>query len=288
MSETTKKGRETVAPEKAKLVNDLVELMDKYPIIGVVNLQNLPARQLTDMRAQLRGKIVLFMTKKKLIKIALERSEKKGIRELEKYLKGMPAILLTDNNPFALFSLLKKRRSNAPIKGGQTTPKDIMVTAGPTGFAPGPVIGELGSFKIKAGIEGGKVIIKEDRLVAKEGEVVNDKLAGLLTRLGIEPMEIGLALTAVYENGEILPAKILDIDEKAFEANVRLAASEAFNLAIFAAVPSKDTADALIAKAHREARAVAKEAKVLTSDNVGELLAQAEAEAASVESKTNA
>ncbi|MBN2142647.1 50S ribosomal protein L10 [Candidatus Woesearchaeota archaeon] len=287
MAEHNKKGRKTASPLKVKLVTEMVEEMDKFPIVGVVNLKNLPAKQLTNMRAQLRGRITLFMTKKRLIKLAIEKSEKPNIKALEPYLKGMPALLLTDQNPFALYSLLKKKRSNAPIKGGQTAPNDIVVKAGPTSFAPGPVIGELGSFKIKAGIDAGKVVIKEDSIVAKEGDVVSDKLAGLLTRLGIEPMEIGLNLTAVYEKGDVMPGKVLDIDEEAYKKNFQTAAGEAFNLAIFAGIANKDTVEPLIAKAHREARAVAKEAKVMTSDNVGEILLQVEAEAASVKSAAN-
>ena len=285
MSEAQKKGRKTVSPQKQKIVDDIVATLDKAQIVGVVNMENLPARQLSDMRGQLRGKVSLFMTKKKLIKLALEKSTRPGIRELEKYLKGMPALLLTDQNPFALYSLLKKKRSKAPIKAGQAAPAEIVVKAGPTSFAPGPVIGELGSFKIKAGIDAGKVVIKEDKVVAEEGDIINDKLSGLLLRLGIEPMEIGLGLVAVYEKGGIMPAKVLDIDEDKYKADFQQMAREAFNLAIFAGVTNKDTIEPLIAKAHRESRAVAKEAKVMTSDNVGEILAQAEAEAAAVQGK---
>lgn len=287
MSESKKKGRQTVAPQKEKSVKELVEAMDNAPYIGVVNMENLPGKQLADMRGQLRGKIKLFMTKKKLIKIALQKSKRPEIKQLEPYLKGMPALLTTDQNPFALYSLLKKKRSNAAIKPGQKAPKEIIIKAGPTSFAPGPVIGEFGAMKIKAGIEAGKVVIKEDKVAAKEGDTVDEKMASLLLRLGIEPMEIGLNLVAVYENGAIMPASVLDIDEDAFRAKITTAAQEALNLAVFAAMPLKETIEILLAKAHREARAVAKEGKVLTSDNVGELLAQAEAEAESVKSQAN-
>jgi large subunit ribosomal protein L10 len=285
--ETKNKGRHTVSDVKKKIVDDMIQRMDKSPIVGVVNMENLPARQLSNMRSQLRGKVELIMTKKRLIKIALGKSKKTNIKDLEKYLKGMPALLLTDENPFSLFKLLKKRRSNAPIKAGQKSPKEITVHAGATNFSPGPVIGELGSFKIKAGIEAGKVIIKEDRIVAKEGDVIDDKLSSLLLRLGIEPMEIGLALVAVYEKGEILDSKVLDIDEEAYMNNLRLAASESFNLAMFVALPIKETMQPLLAKAYREAKAVAKEANILTSDTIGETLALADAQMLALKDKLN-
>ena len=241
-------------PERNKqAVNQLVELMDKSQLIGIVNMENLPAKQLSNMRSQLRGKVLLLMTKKRFIRLALEQSKKQNIKELEKYVKGMPALLFTSENPFALFRLLKKNKSNAPIRPGQKAPRNITVSAGPTNFAPGPIIGELGMLKIKTGIESGKVVIKDDAVVAKEGDVINDKLAALLTRLGIEPMEIGLDLVAVFENGEILTGAVLDIDEEAFLNNLKTAAAEALNLAVFIAYPSKDIINSLLGKAHNEA-----------------------------------
>jgi len=282
---TKKKGRKDVPEHKKKLVQRLVGLIDKNNIIGIVNMQNLPARQLGSMRAQLRRKVVLLMTKKRFIKLALEQSKKENIKDLEKYVKGMPALLFTDENPFALFKLIKKNKSFAPIKPGQKAPKDIVVRAGPTSFSPGPIIGELGSFRIKAGIEAGKVVIKEDAVVAKEGDIVSDKLATLLARLGIEPMEVGLDLVAVYENGNILTKEVLDIDEEAYLNNIRSAASEAFSLAVFAAIPLKDTIKALLSKAHNDAYAIAKQANILTSEIIKEKLAQAEAQMKVLKSK---
>lgn len=255
-------GKRAVPERNKQAVKQLVELIDKSLLIGMVNMENLPAKQLRNMRSQLRGKVLLLMTKKRFIRLALEQSKKQNIKGLEKHIKGMPALLFTSENPFALFKLLKKNKSSAPIRPGQKAPRNITVSAGPTSFAPGPIIGELGSFKIKAGIEAGKVVIKDDAVVAKEGDVVNDKLAALLTRLGIEPMEIGLDLVAVYENGEILTGEVLDIDEEAFLDKLRLAASEAFNLAIFIAYPSKDIISLLIGKAHNDAFALSTQAKI--------------------------
>ena len=282
------KGRADVPKAKTKLIQRITDLIDSNPIIGVVDMENLPAKQLGSMRSQLRGKVNLIMTKNRFIRRAINNSKKQNIKELEKHIKGMPALLFTDQNPFALYKLIKKNKSSAPIKPGQKAPNDIVVQAGPTSFSPGPIIGELGSFRIKAGIEAGKVVIKEDAVVAKAGDEVNDKLAGLLTRLGIEPMEIGLNLVAVYEKGEILTKDILDIDEEKYINDIKTAALESFNLAVFIALPVKDTIKPLLSKAHREALAVVKEADIITSENVEEVLAKADAQANTLKAKVPA
>ena len=56
-----------VAEYKKEIVNELVNLMTEYPIIGVVNMENLPAPQLQKMRAQLRGNFYITMTKRRLM-----------------------------------------------------------------------------------------------------------------------------------------------------------------------------------------------------------------------------
>ncbi len=230
-------AEETYTPKAAQVKQDVVaeflKLIEEYPIVGAVDVENLPALQLNRMRAQLRGTVLVKMTKRRLLTHALNASKKENVKELIPYLKGMPALIFTKESPFKLFKILKKNKSKSPIKGGQTAPKDIIVPAGPTSFAPGPIIGELGAFKIKAGIDGGKVAIKEDSLVAKEGTVVSAKLAAILTRLGIEPMDIGLNLTAVWENGLILKKDVLDVDEEQYQSDIASAASWAFNLAMY-------------------------------------------------------
>jgi len=269
----------TVAKWKTDVVAKLDKLIESYPVIATLNLENLPAKQLQKMRENLRGQVELVMTKQTLIKKALANSKKEHLNELTKHLKGMPALLFSKESPFKLYAILKKNKSNSAIKGGQTAPNDITVSAGPTGFAPGPVIGELGQFRIKSGIENGKVVVKEDCVVAKEGDVVDAKLAGLLTRLGIEPMEIGLDLVASYENGEILTKDVLDVDETVYINNIQTAARNALAIALEIGYATKETITKLVSKAYKDALSLALELNIINDTTREQLLAKAEAQA---------
>jgi len=266
-----------VAPYKKKVVADIKKLILEYPIVGAINMENLPAKQLQTMKKKLKGKIVLFMTKRRLIKIAIEetKAKKPGIEALIPYLKGMPALLFTNDNPFALYKVLKQNKSKAPAKAGQTAPSDILVPAAKTNFLPGPIIGELGAFGIKTKVEAGKLSIVEDKIVAKAGTVINAKLASVLQRLEVMPMEIGLDLCATVENGVVFTKEVLDIDEKQFVDNITKCALWAFNLAIDAGVLTKETTSFMLTKAQREARVVAIEAGVLTKDTLTDILGKA-------------
>ncbi len=245
-----------VSDKKKQIVQDLLKELEQYPIVGLVDMENLPSPQLQKMKQSLRGKVVLRMTKKSLIKIALKNS-KTGVAPLAEKIRGMPALILTKENPFKLYKLLAASKSPAPAKAGQTAIKDVMVTAGKTSFAPGPIIGELGQLGIKAGIEDGKVAIKQDKLLVKEGEVFTRKIAETLTRLGILPMEVGLNVVAVFENGTIFDRKVLEIDDKQVIADLVRLHNESINLAVKIGYSTKDTINIMIQKAHREAEAIA-------------------------------
>lgn len=269
-----------VSEKKKTIVKDFTKLISEHAIIGVVNMENLPAKQLQKMRSTLRGSVLLRMTKRNLLKLAIDNNKnKKGIEKLNEHLGGMPALLFTDTNPFELFKVLKQNKSKAPIKAGQKAPYDIIVPAGPTGFSPGPIIGELGQVGIAAGIEGGKVSVKKDSLVAKKGEAINDKQASVFMRLGIEPMEIGLDLVAVYENGEMLTKEVLDINMEEYLGKIFLAHRQAMSLAIEMAYPAEETSKLLLSAAFRQARAVAISNNIIADAIIPDLLWKAYAEA---------
>lgn len=274
------KPQAKVAEYKKKAVADFARLMAEYPIIAIVNMENLPAPALQKMRAKLRSTVEMKMTKRRLINLAIAtaKGHKKGIEQIAPYLKGMPALLFTKENPFKLAKTIFKSKSPAPAKPGQIAPKDIWIKAGATPFAPGPVISELGAIGLKTGVEAGKVAIKEDKVVTKEGEAIKPNVAAMLTRLGIMPMEIGLDLIAVFENGTIFPKSVLQIDEAQFISSISTAAQEAMNLAVDISYPAKETIELLLAKAFQESKSVALEGNIMADAVVCELLAKAESQ----------
>lgn len=267
-----------VAPYKKKIVQDFVNALNEYPIVGALDVESLPAAQLQKIRAKLRGRFVIKMTKRKFIKLALEqvKEKKKGIEELENHLKGMPALIFSKENPFLLGKILRESKSKAPAKPGQTAPNDIEIKAGPTPFMPGPIIGELGAIGLKTSVEAGKVVINFDKLVVREGEKIPANIADILTRLGIEPMEVGLSLNAVYENGIIYEKDILSIDEQTYIDMIRTSASEAFNLAVFSRYLTKETTEFLVKKAFNEAKSLALSREIISDVVLEKMIVEAE------------
>lgn len=273
------KPKAHVASWKKELVRELVNDINSHKVIGIFDVNNLPSYQLQTMRRTLaKNKTKIKIVKKTLILHALEEAKKtkKGIEQLEKYLDGQVGILFTNENPFSLYKLLKKSRTTTFAKPGQVAPKDLVIPAGPTPFAPGPIIGELGQLGVKTGVEKGKVVVKQDTVVAKAGQVISQKLAEMLRRFNIQPIEIGLNVHAVYEDGIIYESTILDIDESYYVNLITQSAQEAFALSCGINYLCKENAELIISKFVRESFALALEIEYISKDTIERLLARAE------------
>ncbi|MDK2790901.1 MAG: large subunit ribosomal protein [Methanothermococcus sp.] len=275
----TAESEHKIAPWKIEEVNKLKELLKNGQIVALVDMMEVPARQLQEIRDKIRGTMTLKMSRNTLIERAIkEVAEETGNPEFAKladYIDKGAAIITTDMNPFKLYKTLEESKSPAPIKGGAVAPCDIEVKAGSTGMPPGPFLGELKSVGIPAAIEKGKIGIKEDKVVAKAGEVVSHKLAVVLSALGIKPVTVGLNLLAAYEDGVIYTPDVLKIDEEEFVQKIQDAYSKAFNLSVNAAIPTAQTIETLLQKAFANARAVSIESAFLTEKTTDDILGKA-------------
>ena len=248
-----------------------------------MGIGGIPAKQLQKMRRDLKGTAILKVARNTLIKRALDESND-DVRQMEEYVDVQTALVFTEQNPFKLYKLLEKSKSPSPIKAGAIAPRDIIVEAGPTSFPPGPILGEMQGAGIPAAIDGGKVVIKETKAVAKEGDEVSQKLATMLTRLEIYPMEVGLDLRAVLEEGAVFEPEVLAIDEEQYFADFTLAAQQAFNTSVFAAYPTAENISTLISKAAGESRNLGINATVLEPEIMDALLGKAQSQMLSVAS----
>ena len=273
------------AQEKKTAVDNMIKLLNSNKVVAVVNLESLPSTQLQLLRASLGSDFRIVLCKKSVIKLAINAVKAKhaGVEQLLGMLKGVPAMLLTNQNPFKLANTLQKSKSKAPAKPGQIAPYDIVIPAGPTSFTPGPIISELASVGIKAGVEGGKITVKVPSTVVKEGEKIKPKVAEILGKFNIQPMEIGLNLVAAYEDGVIYDSKVLSVDPATFLNELGAAAAEANALALETGFPAPETIVLLITRTARQARHVARETGIPVPELAGEIIGKAGLEASAVE-----
>ena len=266
-----------IAEWKLGEVKKLSDLLTEKKVIGIVEIGGIPAPQMQQMRSNLHDIATIRSAKNRLILRALDEAEKqvKGISQLKETITGQTAIISTELNPFKLFAKIKATRTMAPAKGGETARYDIKVKSGDTPFKPGPIVGELQKAGIPAAIQEGKVVIKSDKVIVPEGEKIPADVAQMLTRLEIFPIEIGMSLHAVFEDGNIFKPDILDINIDEFIGKMKQAYNNSFNLAIETAWFNKLTIRPLLMKAYNSAFTLAIKQGIVNKTTIKNLLLKA-------------
>ena len=278
--------------KKEEFVARIAADLKKYPVIGVASIEGLPAKQYSTIKKKVNDHVKVDSTRLTLMTRAVEASGRPELKDLEKYFGNATVLVCTDLDAFKLYSLFKKNKSKTLIKPGQIAPHDIIVPAGETNLPPGPALTDLKNAKISAKIQGPKIHIVKDAIVAKAGEEVSDVVASVLAKLGIEPMEVGLNVKAVWDNGTLYEGDVLNVDEEAFAEDLAKAHQQAVNLCVYAEIYNEASAPLIIMKAAREANALKNVLDEATGKETPAVEAKPEAapeaEAPAVESVTRA
>ena len=264
---------------KADKVQELKDFLSKYNAVGIASLEKVRSAQLQLLRKKLAKNACLRVVKNSLIVRAVsETMDASGMGKLEEHLTGPNLYLFTNLNPFKLAILLDKSRVNATARGGDVAAFDVTVPAGNTGLPPGPIISQFTAVGLRTRIEAGSVYVSKATMVVKKGDPISTPLASLLSKLGIKPVEVGLSLKVVYDDGSIITEEDLVVDLDEVQRSVEEAHRFAFNLSLEAAIPLPENISFLLRRGHQEAYSLALNAGVSTPDTVKDLVRKANME----------
>lgn len=273
---------------KNEQITDLKSLMDAYPRVGIAKIRGLGANQIQRMRKDLQDKLLMRVSRNSLISISLCES---GMDNMADFIDDQMTLIFTNLDAFELYNVLEDGKIPAPIKAGAVAPFDIVIERGPTSLRPGPIVGELQRLGIPAGIEGGKVLIKQRKVAVKEGEKVSAPLAKMLARLEIYPVKEGLDLLAVYDRAEnvFFTVDILNIDPAKYFSDVQEAARAAFSLStqIRYEYPTQYTIAGLLREAKESSIALAVKISYPTAEIIPLLLQKAYSDAKNLSINAN-
>ncbi|MEM1960982.1 MAG: 50S ribosomal protein L10 [Candidatus Nitrosocaldus sp.] len=277
----------TYPEKKVRMYNLLQETASKYRVIALVKMDKVRSSQLMPLRKVLADEAKIIMVKNRLAVKALSNSGIKGIDKILKEMEGQNLLIFTNMNPFKLQMLLEKNKVYLPAKGGDVATEDIVVPAGNTGLAPGPILSEFREAKIQTKIEEGTVWIAKDTVVAKAGEVISMNLASLLSKLGIKPIKAGVSLYMVLEDGLVYRSEDLKLDIEAYRKSIEEAYSSALTLAVNAAYPTKESIAMIVSRAYNNALTLAVNSAYPAREVIRELLMLAEAHAQAIARRAN-
>lgn len=272
--------------EKSEKVEEIKGLFKVYRALGIASLHKVRAPQLQEIKRNLEGIAYLKVFKNTLVERALrEIKNEPSIEKLKKYMQGSNVYIFMNYNPFKLALLLERSKVRVSAKAGDIATEDIVVPAGNTGLPPGPIISQLNAVGIPTRIESGSVWVSKDTVVVRKGEVINESLTAALSKLGIKPIELGLSLKAVYDDGVVISESDLKLDFESYKKSIGEAYAQALNLAINSAYLTSETIVIILQKAEFEARNLALNAGVFLPEVLPELMRRAYMEALALEAK---
>jgi large subunit ribosomal protein L10 len=267
-----------VLQEKKSEVEEIKELLTGYKYIGIASLHKVRAAQLQALKKNLTGKVYMRVLKNSLIKFAIEGLGKDDLKKLEDHLEGSNLFLFTDLNPFKLSILLERGKVTTTAKSGDIAAMDVTIPAGSTGQPPGPIISQLNAAGLPTRIESGSVWVSKDTLVVRKGEVISERLAAVLSKLGVKAVEAGLSMNAVLDEGLIIGGDLLKVDVEATRKSIEQNHRDAFALSLTITYPTTENIDALLQTTHQEAFILALNAAVPTKETISDLIRKAHTE----------
>ena len=262
------------------------DLPKKYSVTALVRMEKVRASQLLPLRKKLKGEVEIISIKDKIAQKAFEKLDISGIKKLKENLTGQCLFMFTNMSPFKLNVLLGKNKIMLAARGGDIASMDVVVPPKNTGIAPGPMLTEFKENKIPTKIDQGTIWILKETTPIKKGEVISTKLAALLGKLDIKPIEAGIVLNSALSEGVLFTENELVVDVDLFRKQISEAHQNAVSLSIEAAYITNENIEQILAKASQSARSVSLEIGYMTDDNKEQIIQKADGHAKSVVSKT--
>ena len=270
-------------PKKVEYVNRLKKYLDEYKSIIIVSCDNVGSNHMQKIRQTLRGKAVLLMGKKTMVRKAVHDhcAQNPALEHLIPHIHGNIGFVFTNEDLTETRNALISLKVSAPAKAGTVAPNDVIVPAGPTGLEPTQT-SFLQALNISSKINKGQVEILNPVTLIKEGERVGQSEATLLSKLNIKPFNYGLHAVVVYDNGLVYDNKVLDMTEEDVFSRIRRGAQDIAALSLAVSYPTIAAVPHLIINGFKDLLhfAVATEYSFPQADAVKELLANPEALAA--------
>jgi large subunit ribosomal protein L10 len=274
-------------PKKKRLMyEELQELPTKYNVIALSKMTKVRATQLMAIRKKFRSEIRIRIIKNKVAIRAFEKVKGvAGIENLSKQLEGQCALMFTNISPFKLNLIFAQNKVFLAAKGGDIATKEVVVPAGNTGIAPGPVLSEFKVSNVPTRIDQGTIWVARDTVVAKPGGVISTQLASLLSKLNVKPIEAGITVNFAVAEGLIFKEQDLRINLEEYRSELVRSFQQALALASEAGYMTPETVGPLLAKAQQHARSLAAEAGYVTPETADFVLPRANAKAQAVAGK---
>jgi len=279
------KNRTKFPQKKAQMYQLMQEMPKKYSVTALVRMEKVRASQLLPLRKKLQGEVEIVSINDKIARKAFEKLDVPGAEKMKEMLTGQCVFMFTNMSPFKLNVLLGKNKVLLAARGGNIASIDVVVPPKNTGIAPGPMLTEFKDNKIPTKIDQGTIWILKETTPVKKGEVISTKLAALLGKLDIKPIEARIVLNSALSESILFSEEDLVVDVDAFRDKIAQANQNALALSTEIAYVTEDNIAQILAKASQAGISLSVEAAYVTDETKEQILQKAHSQAKGVASK---
>ncbi len=275
-------NRTAYPKKKSDMHAQILQLSSEHRVVALIRMEKVRASQILQLRKKLKDQVKFVSVKDRVAVRALEKVGIKGVEKLIQDISGQCMLIFTSLSPFRLNIMLAKNKIMLGARGGDVASIDVIIPARNTGIAPGPMLTEFKEANIPTKIDQGTIWISKDTTPVKKGEVINEKLAAMLGKLDIKPIEAGISLHSAIEEGNRYDNNDMTVDIQAVADSVAQAHNEAMNLSIDAGYVTPLNIAQILAKCAASARSLSIESGHMTEETRDAILSKAHDQANSL------
>src|SRR5918993_124334 len=122
--------------------------------------------------------------------------------------------------------------------------------------------------KVPTKIDQGSIAVTKDTIVARSGEVISQKLASLLSKVNIKPIEAGVLVNYAISEGLQFREQDLQLNVEEYIKELQQSYSSALNLAMEVVYFAPETMSSLLSLAYQKSLNVASAAGYISKETV--------------------
>jgi large subunit ribosomal protein L10 len=280
-TDVTISRRQRNYPKKKRIMyQNLQDVVKSYNVIALSKINKVRATQLMTIRKKFRNDIKILVIKNKVAQRAFEKvTNVQALGKMINGLEGQCALMFTNINPFKLNLVLSKNKVFLSAKGGDIVTKDVTIPAGNTGITPGPVLSEFKEANVPTKIEQGSIWVSRDTVIAKSRTIISQKLASLMSKLNIKPIEAGISVHSAIAENMFFSESDLKVDLEEYRDKLLNHFLSAVSISIEAGYTTTETVKPMIARAQSDSMALVAQLEYLSDDTTGLVLTAAQGRA---------
>jgi large subunit ribosomal protein LP0 len=248
---------------KARYVVDLLQCLETYKNVLIVQCDNVGSSQMQKVRIALRGKAQLLMGKNTIIRkfVREQVATNPKLEALLPFVFGNIGFVFTNADLREIRTLIVSNKVPAAAKTGTIAPNDVHGPAGPTGLDPGQT-SFFQALNIATKIEKGAIAIINPVHLIKLNDKVTASHVALLTKLNIQPFFFGFRVSDIYEDGTTYSSDILDMDAEVLTQKFLAGVSKVAAISLAIGYPTQAALPHLISNGYKKLISLALEADI--------------------------